>query len=473
MSTLWQQLTLSTLPLRNWRQSSLLYHLVGPLQHWRQSSILMQWADVIGLLIASVIYTFAPFSFRSNDFFVAALLGAAGLYWLLLTLSDENQTSGVQSILRPGFTPIHLILLAYWGIAAIATAFSPVKKAAFAGFTKLTLYLLLFALLARLLRSPKLRSWLITLYLHISLIVSVYAIRQWIFGAQALATWVDPTSEMSKTTRVYSYLGNPNLLAGYILPAALLSIVAFFAWKGIGPKVLAAVMIVINNACLVMTFSRGGWIGLVVGGLVLLCLLFYWWSLNFPKPWKTLAVPVALGSLTALFIIAITVIPQLRDRVASMFAGRDDSSNNFRINVWESVGEMIRDHPILGIGPGNQAFNLIYPLYQKPRFTALSAYSVPLEITLETGFIGASCFVWFLVTTVSLGWRQFQLMRARQDPEAFWLMGAIATVFGMLAHGTVDTVWYRPEVNTLWWMAIAVIASYYTLPQTHPTPKAD
>jgi hypothetical protein len=26
-------------------------------------------------------------------------------------------------------------------------------------------------------------------------------------------------------------------------------------------------------------------------------------------------------------------------------------------------------------------------------------------------------------------------------------------------------VWYRPQVNTLWWMAVAIIASFYsTLP---------
>lgn len=428
----------------------------------------MQWADGIGIAIATIIYAAAPFAFRSNELFVAVLLGAAGLYWLLLTLSDEIQ-SPTQ---RPGFTPIHLMLLAYWGIAAIATAFSPEKKAALAGFTKLTLYLLLFALLARLLRSPRLRSWLITAYLHISLIVSVYAIRQWFFGAEALATWVDPTSEFTKTTRVYSYLGNPNLLAGYILPAVFFSIVAFWAWKGFGPKVLAAVMVLVNSACLILTFSRGGWIGLVAGLFILLCLLLYWWSIHLPQPWRTLALPVTLGVVTAVLLIAVATVEPLRDRVASMFAGREDSSNNFRINVWESVGEMIRDYPILGIGPGNQVFNKVYPLYQKPRFTALSAYSVPLEITLETGIIGATCFFWFLVTTLTQGWRQLHKLRSDQNPDAFWLIGAIATIVGMFSHGLVDTVWYRPEVNTIWWLAVAIVASFYTLP-AKVTPALD
>jgi putative inorganic carbon (HCO3(-)) transporter len=32
----------------------------------------------------------------------------------------------------------------------------------------------------------------------------------------------------------------------------------------------------------------------------------------------------------------------------------------------------------------------------------------------------------------------------------------------MLAHGTVDTVWYRPEVNTVWWLMVGLVASYWT-----------
>ena len=30
----------------------------------------------------------------------------------------------------------------------------------------------------------------------------------------------------------------------------------------------------------------------------------------------------------------------------------------------------------------------------------------------------------------------------------------------MLAHGAVDTVWYRPEIATLWWFMVAIITSY-------------
>ena len=57
-------------------------------------------------------------------------------------------------------TPIHILVLLYWGIAIAATALSPVKWPPQPGLVKLTLYLLVFALVERVVRSPRWRSWL-------------------------------------------------------------------------------------------------------------------------------------------------------------------------------------------------------------------------------------------------------------------------------------------------------------------------
>ena len=451
MNLLWQRFTLSHLPLMEWQGASYLHSLtVGLLRSWRRSSWLMQWADVLAILLLSLVFGLAPFV---SNALIGLLLFACMGFWVLLTLSDESAT---------GLTAIHLLVLLYWGIATVATALSPVKTAALTGLVKLTLYLLLFALSARILRSPRFRSWLITLYLHVALIVSVYGVRQWFFGAKALATWVDPESPLSQTTRVYSYLGNPNLLAGYLLPAVIFSLMAVFSWSGWLPKLLALTMFFVNTYCFYLTLSRGGWIGLVVAIFALLVLLMYRWSIYLPPFWRTWSLPMTLGGMSLLLVLAVLFVEPVRDRVSSMFAGRGDSSNNFRINVWAAVREMIHDRPVLGIGPGNTAFNKVYPLYQRPRFTALSAYSIWLEVAVETGFIGLSCFVWLLIVTLNQGIIQLRRLRSLENRDIYWLIGAIATLLGMLAHGTVDTVWYRPEVSTLWWLMVALIASYCT-----------
>jgi putative inorganic carbon (hco3(-)) transporter len=498
MNSVWQQFTLSNLPLYQWRSASYLYRLVGLLQGWRQGSWLMPYADAIGALLICLVFALAPFV---SNALVGVLLASCVGFWIILTLSEN---------------PGNKITL-YWGIAIAATAMSPVKRDALAGLIKLTLYLGLFVLMASLLRRSRIRSLLIGVYLLTALIVSVYGLQQSYFGAAALATWVDPESPLAKTTRVYSYLGNPNLLAGYLVPAITLSLAAVFVWRGkavlnepswrlkililapvfvanvlgisltfrtkgslfplelailIGslvvlllygllPQGLALTMFGVNSACLILTYSRGGWIGFVVAMFAFLMLLVFWYSIQFPAFWRTWSLPILLGSLITTVLLAVLFVPPVRDRVLSMFVGREDSSNNFRINVWAAVVEMIRDRPILGIGPGNNAFNKIYPLYMRPRFSALSAYSVILEVAVETGFIGLGCFLWLLLVTLNQGWVQLNRLRQLGSREAFWLMGAIATLLGMLSHGTFDTVLYRPEVNTLWWLMIAIIASYY------------
>ncbi len=488
MSSFWQQLTLSTLPLQQWREVSYLHFLVGPLRNWRRGSRLMQWADWIGLGLISLVFGLAPFV---SNTLLAVLLSASAIFWVLLTLSDDvsvdlgEQSSPEESetlsgrgkaalvdwfapaVGTPLVTPIHLLVLLYWGISVVATAFSPVKQAALIGLNKLTLYLLFFALMARVLRSPRARTWIITVYLLAALIVSVYGLQQWFSGTTALATWVDPMSPLSKTTRVYSFLGNPNLLAAYLIPSVVFSILAIFIWPTWMTRGLAAVMAIVNGSCLVLTFSRGGWIGLTVSILVLSLLLGHWWSVYLPRFWRTWAVPLVVAGAASVLILGVVFVEPLRDRVFSMFSGRGDSSNNYRINVWQAVIEMIQDRPLLGIGLGNTAFNKIYPLYQRPRFSALSAYSIILEVAVETGIIGLTCFLWLLLVIFTQGWTQLQRLRDRADRQGYWLMGAIATLLGLLGHGLFDTVLYRPDVNTLWWLMIAMIASF----SVRPTPS--
>jgi putative inorganic carbon (HCO3(-)) transporter len=463
MISTWQSLTLNNLSARQWIEASYLRHLVGLLRHWRQGSWLMQWAEPLAGVLVMLVFGLAPFV--SNTLIGILLIACAG-FWVLLTLSDDVETGA-------GFTPIHLLVLLYWGIAVVATAASPVRAAALEGLIKFTLYLLLFVLLARVLRSPRIRSMVITTYLLSALLVSVVGLRQWFFGADALATWVDPESTLAGTTRVYSFLGNPNLLAGYLLPAVGFSAAAFFAWKRWLPKALAGIMWVINSACLVLTFSRGGWIGFVVACFCLLMLLVHWFSIYLPQFWRRWALPLVLGASAAFVLVAVATVDPLRERVLSIFSGREDSSNNFRINVWMAVIEMIKDRPFLGIGPGNDAFNRIYPQYQATGYTALSAYSIFLEVAVEVGVVGLGCFLWLLLVSFNRCWVELQRLRKTGSREGFWLMATGATMLGMLAHGAVDTVWYRPQVSTLWWLMIALIASYINQPSLKDSEQPD
>ena len=449
MKSAWSTIMLSKPRLEQWQRGSYLHRFAGGLSHWRQGSWLFQWSEAIGAGLISIVFLLAPYVDTS---LIGVLLIAIAGYWLLTTATV---------LTRPIITPVHILVFFYWCIATIATAFSPVKSAALNGWVTLTLYLVLFALAAQILRSPRLANWIITSWLLTALIVSSYGIRQEFFGVQQLATWNDPNSALANDTRVYSYLGNPNLLGGFLLPAIALSIAAIFIWQGWIQKTLAVIMAGVNSACLYFTDSRGAWLAMVVLVGVLLLLFYFWWREYLPRFWQVWLLPFVFGTLAGLFIAAFITFEPLRIRLMSIFAGREDSSNNFRINVWEACYQIIDDYPLIGIGPGNDAFNQIYPRYMNPRYPALSAYSVYLEHLVEMGYLGFGCFLWLITVTLNHGIRQLVRLRQSRNKQGIYLIAAIAATASLAFHGLVDTVWYRPQINIVWWLMLAIIASFY------------
>jgi putative inorganic carbon (hco3(-)) transporter len=451
MSSVSQKLTFVRLSAAEWIRYSLLWKCFNPLRTWRQHSGLMQWGTELSVCLLSVLFAIAPYV--ATNYIGLLEIGGAGL-WFLLTLSEDAP--------QPyQISPVHAWLGLYWLCAGISTALSPVKREALSGLLELTLYLIVFTLAERTVRIPRWRNWLITVYLFTAFVVTLYGLRQWFFGAEALATWVDPDSSLAHTTRVYSYLGNPNLLSSYLLPSIPFSLSAIAAWRNWGPKLLASTMFVANTICVVLTFSRGGLMALVVALAISSLLLLYWMLPKLPVFWQTWAFPLLLGGGTLLLAIAVLLVAPLRERVLSIFISRKDSSNNFRINVWDAVKEMIRDRPITGIGPGHDAFNKIYPLYQRPKFSALSAYSIYLEHLVEFGILGFTSFIALLIALFHQGWTRIQVLRQDASPSGFWLIAALAGMGALLIQGLSDTVWYRPQVFTLWWLLAAIIASYF------------
>ncbi len=438
--------------LQSWwhRSQTTFFELLRPLQDWRVGSRLLSTKFLGGLLV--VLLATLPFLENAQT----GVMGAAvAIAWLMLWLSDRRDG---QEQATPIWTPIHTPLLIYWAIALVATLISPVRVAALDGMVKLTIYMLAFVSLSRLMRLGW-RSLLVGTYLVTALVVIAYAVQQWYLGAPELATWTDVTSETAGITRVYSFLGNPNLLAGYLMPALPMGAIAAIYWRSWSMKLLSAIVAILGAFCITQTQSRGGLMGLAAESFVIVLLLVYWWGKRLP----TWTLPTVFGGMAGAIALGTILVPTLRKRVGSIF-GTEDSSNAFRVNVWASVLNMVKARPILGIGPGNKAFNQIYPQYQRSGYSALGAYSVPLELTVETGIIGVICYGWMIVTIFHQGWIALNRLRSDRESTGLWIIAAIATLVGMMVHGLVDTVWYRPQVQLLWWLAIALISSFYIAP---------
>ena len=421
----------------------LLLRWQGLLSGWSAGPLASRLVPVAGLVLCALMAGL-PLVTRSG---LSLLILASALLWLLLTL---RRPSGA------GLGEINTWILAILVVALLATGFSPVPAAAAKGLLKLASYLGVYALMHELLsRAPRWWDRIVASLLAGSLLTSVIGIRQLYGDTDALARWSDPNSVARGTVRIYSTLENPNLLAGYLLPVLPLALVALLRWRRASGRAFALASLVIGSIALVLTFSRGAWMGLVAAWAVILLLLMLRLSRRWPPLWRRLAPLLVLGGGALLLVLLVWLVEPLRVRVLSLVAGREDSSNNFRINVWLAVLDMIQARPWLGIGPGNDAFNIIYPLYQQPKFNALSAYSIPLELTVEAGIPGLVAGLGLVVVSL----RRALHLASAGGAFAAPAIGIAGAITALAVQGLTDTIFFRPEVQLSFWFCLATLAA--------------
>ena len=311
--------------------------------------------------------------------------------------------------------------------------------------------------------------WLFILIMLIGLFECGFCFYQYTHHVEALATWQDPTVDpLLQMTRVFGTLqpSNPNLLAGYLIP--IIALVWSYAIKNClsGKWVpgifggLASAGLVLS---LILTGSRGGFLSL---GLMLVLLFAFAGHLIWHHPEVKNRAVLKISYLINIMLIGfvtiagIVCVPAIQRRVLSIFANNSehqDSSNAYRITVWKSTLNMIHDNWLFGIGPGNDTFKQVYGLYMTPGYSALSAYSIWLEIWAEQGILGLLSFLVLISLSMLRGVWVFlqQLPLSKSCLMASVMVG----IMGMLAYGLFDTVWYRPAVNILFWFLLAILST--------------
>lgn len=317
---------------------------------------------------------------------------------------------------------------------------------------------------------------------------SIIAVLQHFNRVEALAGWVDTshmTSENELISRSFGTLNpsNPNLLGGYLI-TGLSSVFACFALAftkmrkrqdtQIKPEKpseclttadkaktgIFAALFVLNLIAIIFTGCRGAYLGLLAFFALLIWLLNYYVKKvyggfsNIKKRYKNLI----LGLFSA-GIAAIALTPSISRRFISIFHFRGDSSISFRMNVYEAAFDMFQDNPFLGIGLGNVNFREIYGLYMKTGFDALGSYCVPLEVAVESGVFALIFFLIFVGYAASKAFRVF-LDENTNLTAKIVMFSIVLCIVSTMAHGLFDTVWYRPQLQIIFWTNIAILNSY-------------
>ncbi len=144
----------------------------------------------------------------------------------------------------------------------------------------------------------------------------------------------------------------------------------------------------IGLVCILFNYSRSTIVALVIGGIVLVVLV----GARYRK-WVSLILLLTLAA-------GIVVSPDFLNRFKNM--GQTEFSieyANSRFAIWETTLSMIKEDPILGIGPGN--FHAKYIEYRKNRTgrNLSHAHNDILHVAAVSGIPCALLFLllWFLV----------------------------------------------------------------------------
>lgn len=420
--------------LDNWSDEIIKNSFLGRLVHLKQktspSTHLTLLLSIIVLFISLSLPQFA------NDRFGIGIIILICFFIFIVNLLLNNLT-----FIQFGF--LDFLLIIFLLLAAISTSCSYFFKESFQGFLKYIIFFLCYFILKITVTNITKKQFM-TLWLCLFLcatVVSGIGIYQYLIGVEPLATWEDPLYE-NIHTRVYSTLGNPNLLGGYLLTILPVSIFLPFEFR---QRTISKILFFIGSLliliCILFTGSRGAYLGLLATFLTGSIIFIF----KQRKPFFVLAIPT-------LILILMFLFPIFTERISTIFTMREHTSNSYRLNVWISSFKMLKDNLFLGIGPGNQAFLMAYGLYMISGFDALSAYNIFLEFAVETGILGALIFI--LIFTLSflklhlLFWQKNKLLSG----------GIFISLLALLTHGMVDTVFFRPQIFVPFWFLLASIA---------------
>ncbi len=242
--------------------------------------------------------------------------------------------------------------------------------------------------------------------------------------------------------RAIGFFIHPNNLALFITPLLAYTLPHIKSsleswWAGL-PKVFnqnlwPLLAWVSGGVALLLSLSRGGWLGLAVSGAVFV----------FIAGNRRLRIIAVVTAVIAVMVIA--AVPNLRYRVILPFYG--EKSSVARLSLWETGTKMIKDSPILG--QGVNGFN-----YNWDKFNTdpnLDHYNFPHNFILNTwidlGLLGL--ISWLTIVGYGL-WYGF---KNRAKPFAF---GLALFLLAILLHGLIDIPYFKNDLAMIFWLIFAI-----------------
>ncbi len=329
-----------------------------------------------------------------------------------------------------------IVFIAIYVVAAM-TSFAPVKS--FSIWAIYFVFMAVYFAIINFVNSKKALMNLVTTFVISGFLVCLYGIMQYLFGWDTAQAWMDEEMFEDIKMRIYSTLGNPNVLGEYILLVLPASIGLMWTTKKTCAKIVYAGISALMFAALILTFSRGCWIGIMAAAAVF--------------------ITFAAGKLWGLGLIALPIIPMiLPESIINRFSSigdMKDSSTSYRVYIWMGTLAMMRDFWVSGIGMGQEAFTQVYPFYSYNGVVAPHSHNLFLQILVESGVAGILVFAIILILFIKRVIVGYQF-GGKGDALSTLMTALTAGICGFLVQGMFDNCFYNYRVMLVFWCTLAI-----------------
>lgn len=214
---------------------------------------------------------------------------------------------------------------------------------------------------------------------------------------------------------------------------------------------------------LIMTNSRGGLISLFAEVVFLVATMglrrrrHKKRESNKLKPWMRSAAVRAGLALALVVVMFCGVVLLGGEEALSRVVGsvNTDDPTTGRAHFWSVTVDIIRNHPVMGIGLG--AFGVVYTAYDSRNglYRLEQVHNDYLQVLSDGGIVGALIGLFFLVNLFRMG---FQRRDSRDDFRRGVATSALAGCFAVLIHSFFDFTLHT-TANALLFLILTALAT--------------
>lgn len=290
----------------------------------------------------------------------------------------------------------------------------------------------------------------------IQIIVVIMIIVTTLVGLSSIYDYMTGGGGSMESSRVGGIAEQPNMLAAFFCYYMFLPLAFFYMNMGNWRAWFLLISLLIQFRGIMVTFSRGGYIAFAAGlagitlirsramffGFIVICGMAF----VFPQ-----ILPAGIRFRMGQTFEKPSNSADYSDSTNMSEENLESSSKN-RIEIWKGAIEMIKDHPMFGVGYG--LFRQRIKDYWSGGFE-IDAHNTYLIIASELGIPALIVFLWTILVTL---WQSVMLYVRTHDPFSKAVaLGFTGGIFGLIVSNLFGSRLNSQEVSSYFYILSALV----------------